>query len=75
MNRNPDEGIDQAAPAGYAYFVNDEQLADYGKLSLLERLTRLDQARQFVLRAEADQIVRRRARLRNEGTAPDSPER
>jgi hypothetical protein len=75
MSRNPDEGTDQAAPVGYAYYVSDEQLADYGRLSLLERLTWLDQARQFVLLAETDQIARRRARLRNDGAAPDSPER
>ncbi len=70
MSRNPDVGIDRAAPVGYVYYVSDEQLADYGRLSLLERLTWLDQARRFVMLAETDQIARRRARLRNEGAVP-----
>lgn len=70
MSRNPDEGVDHAPLVGYAYYVSDEQIVDYGRLSLLERLTWLDQARQFVLLAETDQIARRRARLRNEEAVP-----
>lgn len=66
MSRNPDECIDQAVPVGYVYYVSDEQLAQYAVLSTLERLTWLDQARQFVLLAETEQSAKRRARLRDE---------
>jgi hypothetical protein len=68
-SRNPDEGIDRAAPVGYTYYVSDEQLADYGRLSLLERLTWLDQARQVILVARTEQSASRRARLCGEQAA------
>ena len=67
MSRKTDPGTGQAPPAGYSYRVSEEQLAQYATLTILERLTWLDQARQFVLLAETDQTTMRRARLRNEG--------
>ena len=66
MSRKTDGRMSQAAPVGFAYYVSEEQLARYAKLSILERLTWLDQARQFVLLAETEQSATRRARLRNE---------
>ena len=66
MSRDPDQGMD--ARVGYTYFVSEERLAHYATLTLLERLTWLDQARQFVLLAETRQSAIRRAWLRNERT-------
>ncbi len=66
MSRNADSGVDQTAKEGYTYYVSEEQLALYATLSIVERLTWLDQARQFVLLAETDQTATRRARIRNE---------
>ena len=66
MSLKTDDRMDQAAPVGYTYWVSDDQLAHYAALSILERLTWLDQARQFVLLAETKQTAARRARLRNE---------
>ena len=67
MSRKPDQGMSQAGVVGYTYYVSEEQLAQYAALTILERLTWLDQARRFVLMAETEQTARRRARLRNEG--------
>jgi hypothetical protein len=66
MNETLDRGAGHATAAGYTYYVSDEQLAQYAALSMLERLTWLDQARQFVLLAETEQSAARRAELRNE---------
>jgi hypothetical protein len=66
MSRNIDSSMGQAAKVGYTYWVNEEQLAQYATLTILERLTWLDQVRRFVLMAETEQTATRRARLRNE---------
>jgi len=66
ISLKPDHAMGQAAPVGYTYWVSEEQLAQYAALTILERLTWLDQARQFVLLAETEQTAARRARLRNE---------
>ena len=66
MSLKTDDRMDQAAPVGYTYWVSDDQLAHYAALSILERLTWLDQARRFVLLAETEQTAARRAWLRNE---------
>jgi hypothetical protein len=58
--------MSRAAKVGYTYYVSEEQLAKYATLTILERLTWLEQARQFVLLAETEQTAARRARLRNE---------
>lgn len=68
MSRNIDSSMGQAAKVGYTYWVNEEQLAQYGTLTILERLTWLDQVRQFILLAETEETAKRRARLRNEQT-------
>jgi len=57
-----------AAPVDYTYYVSEDQLAQAAKLTILERLTWLDQARQFIFLAETEQTARRRAWLRNERT-------
>jgi hypothetical protein len=66
MSLKPDHGMGQAAKVGYTYYVSEEQLAQHAALTILERLTWLDQTRQFVLLAETEQTAARRARLRNE---------
>jgi len=66
MSRKTDGRMSQAAPVGCAYYVSEEQLAQYAKLSTLERLTWLDQARQLILLAETEQTATRRARLRDD---------
>ena len=66
MNPKTDDRKGQAAPAGYTYWVSDDQVAHYAALSILERLTWLDQVRQFILLAETEETSQRRARLRNE---------
>ena len=66
LSQKTDDRKGQAAPAGYTYWVSDDQLAHYAALSILERLTWLDQARQFVLLAETEQTAARRSRLCNE---------
>jgi hypothetical protein len=66
MSLKPDHGMGQTAKGGYAYYVSEEQLAQYAALTILERLTWLDQARQFVLLAETEETAKRRARLRND---------
>lgn len=59
---------DDSAASRLRYYVSEEQLAQYAALTILERLTWLDQARQFVLLAETRQSAIRRAWLRNERT-------
>jgi len=66
ISLKPDHGMGQAAPVGYTYWVSEEQLAQYAALTILERLTWLDQARQFILLAETEETAMRRARLRND---------
>ena len=72
MDRRTSRGISHVAPVGYAYYVSEEQLTQYATLTILERLTWLDQARRFVLLAETDQTAARRAKLRNEGVEASS---
>ena len=66
MRRESNQGAGQAAQVGYTYFVSEEQLAQYAALTTLERLTWLEQARQFVLLAETEETARRRTALCNE---------
>jgi len=68
MSRDPDRRMEEATRVGYTYCVSEEQLAHYATLTLLERLTWLDQVRQFVLLAETEETAKRRVRLRNEQT-------
>jgi hypothetical protein len=49
---------------GFGYWVSDEDLAAYGKLTPLQRLQWLDEARRFVLLALTPEARERQARLR-----------
>lgn len=49
---------------GYYYYVSDEQLAAFAKLSLLDRLKWVDDLRLFILMASTPETTERRERLR-----------
>lgn len=51
-------------PGGYRYYVSDEQLADYAKLTPMERLRWVDELRRFILLTETPETAERRERLR-----------
>lgn len=53
---------------GFGYWVSDEQLAAFGRLTLLQRLQWLDDARRFVLMAQTPQTRERQERLRRGDT-------
>jgi hypothetical protein len=54
----------RASPRGFGYWVSDEQLAAFGRLTPLERLRWLDDARRFVLMALTPEARERQERLR-----------
>ena len=49
---------------GFGYWVSDEQLAAYARLTPLERLKWVDQARQFTLLARTAETAQRQEWLR-----------
>ena len=49
---------------GFGYWVSDEQLAAYARLTPLQRLQWLDEARRFITLALSDEARSRQARLR-----------
>ena len=49
---------------GFRYWVSDEQLRAYGRMSDVARLKWLDEARRFTLLTETPQTRERRERLR-----------
>ena len=54
----------RAALGGFGYWVSDDQLAAFRRLSPLDRLRWLDEARRFTLLAETPDTRERRDRLR-----------
>lgn len=52
------------APNGFSYFVTDEQLATFAKLSMLERLQWVDDARLFTLMTQTPETKARHELLR-----------
>jgi hypothetical protein len=54
----------RAEPGGFGYWVSDEQLAKYARLTAIERLRWLDDARRFVLRALTPEARECQERLR-----------
>lgn len=52
------------ARGGYRYYVSDEQLAEFARLSPLERLKWVDDLRRFILMTETPETAERRERLR-----------
>ncbi|MGZ5095268.1 MAG: hypothetical protein ACXWCY_28480 [Burkholderiales bacterium] len=63
---------DSRATGGFGYWVSDEQLAAYAKLTPLQRLQWLDEARRFVLLALTPEARERQERLRRGLTITDS---
>lgn len=51
-------------PGGYSYYVSDEQLKAYARLTLLERLQWVDEMRLFTLMTSTPETAERRERLR-----------
>jgi hypothetical protein len=49
---------------GFGYWVSDEQLQAYAKLTPLERLQWLDEALRFTLLARSEEVRERHERLR-----------
>jgi hypothetical protein len=49
---------------GFSYFVSEEQLAAFGKLTTLQRLQWADEARRFTRLARTPETARRQERLR-----------
>ena len=49
---------------GFDYYVSDEQLRAFGRLTPLQRLQWLDEARRFTLLAQTPETARRQERLR-----------
>lgn len=49
---------------GFSYWVSDEQLEAFQKLSLFERLQWVESARQFTLSAQTPETRERMTRLR-----------
>jgi hypothetical protein len=54
----------ERAVGGFGYWVSDEQLASYAKLTPLQRLQWLDEARRFLLIALTPEARERQERLR-----------
>ena len=55
----------QTTPGGgFSYYVSDEQLSEFAKLSLSERLRWVEAAREFTWLAQTPQIRERHERLR-----------
>ena len=54
----------KTAPNGYSYYVSDEQLAPFAKLTMLERLQWVDDARLFTLMAQTPVTKARHEALR-----------
>lgn len=51
-------------PNGFSYYVSDEQLAAFAKLSMLERLQWVDDARLFTLMTQTPETKARHEFLR-----------
>jgi hypothetical protein len=56
----------EAAPSrgGFSYWVSDEQLRAFGKMTLLQRLEWVESARLFTLLARTPETAERQERLR-----------
>lgn len=55
---------EQVQPNGFSYYVTDEQLAAFAKLSLLERLQWVEESRLFTLMAQTPETKARHEFLR-----------
>lgn len=49
---------------GFRYYVSDEQMQAFGRLTLLQRLQWVEQARQFTLLVQTSETRLRHERLR-----------
>ncbi|MBI3574927.1 MAG: hypothetical protein HY083_04670 [Gammaproteobacteria bacterium] len=51
-------------PGGFDYYINDEQLEAFSKLTLLQRLQWVEEARLFTLMGRTPETAERQERLR-----------
>ncbi|MBK9521495.1 MAG: hypothetical protein IPO13_07735 [Rhodocyclaceae bacterium] len=58
INEQPAQG------GGFSYYVSDEQLIEFAKLTLSERLSWVEAAREFTWLAQTPQTRERHERLR-----------
>lgn len=58
------EGDGAISRGGFSYWVSDEQLETFGKMTLLQRLEWVEQARLFTLLARTPETAERQERLR-----------
>ncbi|HID70358.1 MAG TPA: hypothetical protein EYP35_07860 [Desulfobacterales bacterium] len=56
--------IEQKQKGGFRYYVSKEQLAYFQKLTTLQRLQWVEQARQFTLLGRTPETAERQERLR-----------
>ena len=61
-------------PGGFDYDVSEEQLEAFSRLTLLQRLEWLEQARLFTLLARTPQTAERQERLRLGKSIDETPE-
>ncbi len=61
----------RAEPGGYSYDISDEQLAAFAKLTPLQRLEWVEQARLFTLLGQTEETRRRHENLRRGGRIDD----
>ena len=54
----------ESEPNGYSYYVSDEQLAAFAKLTMLERLQWVEEARMFTLMTQTPETKARHESLR-----------
>ena len=54
----------ESEPNGYSYYVSDEQLAAFAKLTMLERLQWVEEARMFTLMTQTPETKARHEPLR-----------
>ena len=62
----------KASEGGFGYWVTDDQLKAYARLTPLQRLQWLDEARRFVMLALSPEARARQERLR-QGRSIDDP--
>ena len=60
--------ITPSEPNGFSYHVSDEQLAAFSKLTMLERLQWVEEARMFTLLAQTPETKARHEALRKGNT-------
>ena len=64
MPKQPSTRLIDQSKGGFAYYLSDEQLAAYARLTPYERLRWVDEIRLFTLMARTPETAERQERLR-----------